>query len=189
MSNNLDSAVDSTESIQQADGDPAALGWQHYALVAGTSLLLWVLLTGTLNPQELLTGAVVSLAVTALFARRLTIFSGFRFTPMAPLYILSYLGNFLLALVRANFDLAGRVLSPSLPIHPDIVEVKTQLKSPLAKLLLANTITLTPGTLTVDVEGDTLLVHWVNCPPGIDTKMATAQIAADFEQHISRFLK
>jgi len=189
MSNNLDSAVDSSESDQQAEQYPSALGWQHYALVFATSLLLWVLLTGTLNSQELLSGAVVSLVVTILFARRLAIFGGFRFTFLAPFYILSYLGNFLLALVRANFDLAGRVLSPSLPIHPELVEVKTSLKSPLAKLLLANTITLTPGTLTVDVEGDTLLVHWVNCPPGINTKMATAQIAGDFEQHISRFLK
>lgn len=189
MSNNLDSPIDSSEFEQQSDRVPSVLRWWHYALVFASNLLLWLLLTGTLNSQELLVGSVVSLAITLLFGRRLEIFSGFRFSVMAPFYILSYLGNFLVALVRANFDLAGRVLSPSLPIHPELVEVKTRLQSPLAKLLLANTITLTPGTLTVDVEGDTLLVHWVNCPPGMNTEKATAQIAGDFEQHISRFLK
>ncbi len=163
-------------------------GLPHYALVAGVSLLLWVLLTGSLGAQELLTGIVVSVLITVLFARRLRIFTGFRFSLMAPIYILSYLGNFLVALLRANLDLAGRVLSPDLPINPQMVEVTTNLKSPLGKLLLANTITLTPGTLTVDVEGDRLQVHWVNCPSGISPQAATDAIAADFEKHISRFL-
>ena len=93
-----------------------------------------------------------------------------------------------IALVRANFDLAARVLSPSLPIRPAMVEVRTSLKSPLGKMLLANTITLTPGTLTVDVIGDRLLVHWVYCPEGMSTEEATAQIAARFEKHLGGFL-
>lgn len=165
-----------------------SLHWQHYALVAGVNMLLWVLLTGSLSAQELIAGAVVSVLLSVLFASRLSIFTGFRFSWMAPIYILSYLGNFLMALLRANFDLALRVLSPSLPITPKMVEVKTTLKSPLAKLLLANTITLTPGTLTVEVSGDRLQVHWVNCPPGSTSLFATEQIVSNFEQHIKRFL-
>jgi len=176
-----------TDYSEQSPGLPQ-LGLSHYALVAGTCLLLWVLLTGSLDKQELLAGVLVSLLVTVLFAPRLTIFTGFRFSLLAPWHIVSYLGNFLIALLRANFDLAGRVLSPSLPINPQMVEVKTALKSPLARLLLANTITLTPGTLTVEVQGDTLQVHWVNCPPGIRPQAATEMVAADFEKHIGRFL-
>ncbi len=164
------------------------LCWQHYALVAGTSMLLWTLLTGTLDRQELITGGFVSFLVTALFTSRLAIFTGFRFSWLAPFYIFSYLGIFLIALLRANFDLSVRVLSPSLPIRPKMVEVKTALKSPLAKLMLANTITLTPGTLTVDVIDDRLQVHWVNCPPGSTSQTATQEIVANFEKHIGRFL-
>lgn len=166
----------------------AAVSWSHYALVFFVSLLLWLLLTGTLNRDELVAGAMVSLTVTVLFGARFTIFTGFRFSWLAPVYILTYLGNFFVALVRANLDLAARVLAPSLPINPALVQINTQLKSPLGKLLLANTITLTPGTLTVDVVEDKLLVHWVYCPPGTDMQQATETIAATFEKHLSRFL-
>lgn len=162
--------------------------WQHYVLVSGVSMLLWMLLTGSLDKQELITGGVVSLLVTTLFTSRLAIFTGFKFSWLAPIYILIYLGNFLIALLLANFDLAVRVLSPSLPIRPEMVEVKTILKSPLAKLILANTITLTPGTLTVDLIDDCLQVHWVNCPQEITSQEATEKIVANFEKHIGRFL-
>lgn len=162
--------------------------WRHYGMVFVVSLLVWLLLTGTFARDELLTGMLVSATVTVLFAQRFSVLTGFRFSWLAPLYILSYLGHFLVALVRANLDLAGRVLSPSLPINPAFVEITTRLESSLGRLLLANTITLTPGTLTVDVVDDRLLVHWVNCPPGTDAQQATARIAASFEKHLGRFL-
>jgi multicomponent Na+:H+ antiporter subunit E len=165
-----------------------AVSRSHYALVFFVSLLLWVLLVGNLNRDELVAGALVALMVTLLFGSRFTIFTGFRFSWLAPVYILMYLGNFFIALLRANLDLAARVLAPSLPINPALVEINTKLKSPLGKLLLANTITLTPGTLTVDVVDDRLLVHWVYCPPGTDMQQATEKIAASFETHLSRFL-
>jgi multicomponent Na+:H+ antiporter subunit E len=166
----------------------AAVRWPHFALLFSVSLLLWLLLVGNLNGDELLAGAFVSLMVTLLFGSRCTIFTGFRFSWLAPVYILIYLGHFFVALVRANVDLAARVLSPSLPINPALVEIPTQLKSPLGKLLLANTITLTPGTLTVDISDGRLLVHWVYCPPGTDVQQATDRIASAFERHLSRFL-
>jgi multicomponent Na+:H+ antiporter subunit E len=165
-----------------------SLRWQHYAFVAGVSMLLWILLTGSLDRQELIAGGVVSFLVTVLFTSRLTLFTGLRFSWLAPVYLLYYFGNFLIALLRSNFDLAMRILSPSLPIRPEMVEVRTVLKSPLAKLMLANTITLTPGTLTVDVIGDRLQIHWVYCPPGTTSQSATEQIVTDFEKHIGRFL-
>ena len=179
----VSSEFESDTAVQQG-----TVTWQHYALVAGVSMVLWLLLTGSLDAQEVIAGAVVSILVTAIFGARFTIFTGFRFSWLAPLHILVYLANFFVALVRANFDLAIRVLSPSLPIRPAMVEVRTHLKSPLGKMLLANTITLTPGTLTVDVIGDRLLVHWVYCPEGMSTEEATAQIAARFEKHLSGFL-
>lgn len=163
-------------------------GVQHYALVFFVCYILWLLLTGSLARDELISGASVAILVTLLFSRRFIIFTGFRFSWLAPLYILAYLGHFFVALVRANLDLARRVLSPSLPINPALVEIKTGLQSPLGKLLLANTITLTPGTLTVDIVDDRLLVHWVYCPPGTDLQQASEKIAAGFEAHLARFL-
>lgn len=165
-----------------------ALGAPHYLFVFLVSLLLWLLLAGSLNLQEVLAGVVVAAMVTLLFGPRFSIFTGFRFSWLAPVYILHYLGDFFLALIVANVELAGRILTPSLPIRPEMVELDTKLKSPLGRMLLANTITLTPGTLTVDVEGDKLQVHWVYCPPGTDTEQATALIAASIEKRLARFL-
>jgi multicomponent Na+:H+ antiporter subunit E len=85
--------------------------------------------------------------------------------------------------------MARCVLSPSLPIRPGVVEVKTELKSSLGRLILANSITLTPGTLTVDLQGDSILIHWVDIPPGSDIESATRHVTSKFEQHLAGFVK
>ena len=161
----------------------------HYLVVFVVSLLLWLLLAGSLQRQEFIAGGAVALVVTLVAGPRLAIFGGLKLTPAAPLHLLGYLIHFFAALVRANLDMARRVLTPSLPLHPAVVEVETRLQSPLGKLLLANSITLTPGTLAVDVRGGRILVHWVDCAPGTDLEAATRAIAASFERHIGGFLK
>jgi multicomponent Na+:H+ antiporter subunit E len=158
------------------------------AILFSATLLLWLLLTGSINPQELIAGLLVAAAATALGTPRAMVVGGLRLTPAAPLHLLKYLGVFLVALIKSNLDVARRVLAPSLPINPGVVQVRTQLQSDLGRLLLANSITLTPGTLTVDVEGDTLLIHWIDCPPGVDMEQATRLIAADFEKHLAGFV-
>jgi multicomponent Na+:H+ antiporter subunit E len=161
----------------------------QYLLVFGVVVILWLLLAGSLRGQELAAAVLAGIIVAAVAGSRLAIFTGIRFSAGAPLAILRYLVTFLVALVRANVDMARRVLTPSLPIRPAMVEVRTALESPLGKLLLANSITLTPGTLSVDVRDDRILIHWVDCPPGTDLEAATRAIAASFERHLSGFLK
>lgn len=151
--------------------------------------IVWLLLTGTLNLQELIAGVLVIAVVGALSYSRSGIMSGVRWSFALPGAILIYLGVFALALLRSNLDVARIVLSPSLPIRPGIVQVRTSLTSTLGRLLLANSITLTPGTLTLDVEGDLLTIHWIDCPPDIDLNAATAAIAEDFERHLRRFVR
>lgn len=160
-----------------------------YALVFSSSLLVWMLLVGSVDPVEFGVGLLVAAVVTALTGRRAAIFTGLGVGPMALLGMLRYLGTFFVALLKANIDLASRVLNPDLPIRPALVEVETRLKSRLGRMLLANSITLTPGTLSVDFVGDRLLVHWVYCPPGSDQQSATRDIVAGFEKHLMEFLK
>jgi len=97
---------------------------------------------------------------------------------------LLYIPVFFWAMIKANFDVAYRVIHPRMPINPGVVMINTDLKSDSGKLALANSITLTPGTLTMDVEGDKLLIHWINVKTS-DTKEATKIIGNRFE----RFLK
>ena len=146
--------------------------------------IVWLLLVGTLNFSEIFVGFFVVVFTVWLSSSHLSFLDDIKFNWATPLFLLRYLGVFLLALLHANIDMARRVLSPSLPINPAMVEVETQLKSPLGKLILANSITLTPGTLTVDVVGERLLVHWVDSSPGRDLEHATHAIAESFERHL-----
>jgi multicomponent Na+:H+ antiporter subunit E len=72
---------------------------------------------------------------------------------------LAYLPWLFLQIIVANLQVAWVVLHPKLPISPKLVNFKTGLKRPIAKLALANSITLTPGTVTVDVNGEDFEVH------------------------------
>jgi multicomponent Na+:H+ antiporter subunit E len=165
------------------------VGIRAYALVFLSTFLLWILLTGSLATDELGAGLLVASVVTAVSGPHLAIFNGLRLHPLALLSLVNYLIYFFFALGRANLDMARRILSPSLPINPGIVEVETALESPLGRMLLANSITLTPGTLTVDLKEEKLLVHWIDVPEGRDITTTTRQIATGFEQRISGFLK
>ncbi len=153
------------------------------------SAIVWLLLTGSLAIQELVAGVLVTLAVTLIAYPRSGILGGVRWSVLLPWHILVYLWVFTLALFKSNFDVARRVLTPSLPIRPGIVQVRTHLTSALGRMLLANSITLTPGTLTIDVEDDLLTIHWIDCPPDIDLESATAAIATDFEIALQRFVR
>lgn len=163
--------------------------WQHHLFLFSTLLLLWLLLAGTLAADEIIAGILVGSIVSLVSAPYIDIFNGMRYTPKALISVFSYLGYFFVALMRANFDMARRVLSPSLPISPAMVEITTGLKSRLGQMLLANSITLTPGTLSVDLNDERILVHWIAAPEGINLEQATRNIASGFEQHISGFLE
>ncbi len=75
------------------------------------------------------------------------------------------LGLFLIGrlkyIIHANIDLAERLLDPQLPINPAIIRLKHNLKNPVARTILANTITLTPGTLTVEIDEKDIYVHFL----------------------------
>lgn len=162
---------------------------QHYLVVYLSLCLLWLLLAENIDWAEIVVGALAALVVTIASAPYIGLFVGLRITPAAPWHLIRYLGYFFIALIGANLDMARRVLSPSLPIRPALVEIKTELTSSLGRMLLANSITLTPGTLSVDIDDDRILVHWIDCSPGTDLEAATQRIADGFERHIRGFLK
>lgn len=62
-------------------------------------------------------------------------------------------------IVVASLQVAAVVLSPKMPIKPALMKFKTKLPNTSAKVILGNSITLTPGTITIDIDGDEFLVH------------------------------
>ena len=153
------------------------------AKLFATMFIFWLLLNGTLAPDTVLIGALVAGLITAFLGTSLSFLSGYRFTPAAALATLGYLGVFFRELVVANLRMAGLVLNPALPVKPAFVKVHTRLTDPVARLLLANSITLTPGTLTVEIAGEWLYVHWVVAET-TDPEAATQSIVAGFEKYL-----
>lgn len=148
-----------------------------------TLMLFWVILVDTLAADSLLMGALVSLGVALLYRDGLSFFTEFRATPQAVIAGVLYYLYFFRQLIKSNLRLAAIVLSPDLPIAPGIIKVHTKLKSRMGRLMLANSITLTPGTLTVEVDGEWLYVHCVTVGE-TDIEAATAEISAGFERYL-----
>lgn len=148
-----------------------------------TLLLFWVMLNGSLEIEVLSIGVLVSLAITLFFRNGLSFFTEFRATPQAFVAGVLYYGYFFKELIRSNIKLAAIVVSPSLPIKPGIVKVRTKLKSNMGRLMLANSITLTPGTLTVELDNEWIYVHWVTVET-TDIEEATQRIVAGFESYL-----
>jgi len=147
--------------------------------------IFWILLNNTLDPLILGIGAALSVLLSLLFCSRCDIFSELKLTPEALVYTLIYLMVFLYELIKSNLDVARRIVTPSLPINPGIVEVKTRLHSKMGRMILANSITLTPGTLTIDIVGDTLYIHWIDVQTR-DTREATEKIVRKFEKYLEK---
>ncbi len=158
--------------------------WRPVACWSVALFVLWLILTRSLDPQELMVGAVASVLVSLLVrqvAARL-ILCGASW-PRRSAYLLAYVPYLFWNIVKSNIDVASRVVNPRLPIRPGIVRVKTRLKSPLGRLLLTSSITLTPGTLTVDIEGDDLFIHWIDVE-GTDTEAMSRRIVGGFERYL-----
>jgi len=156
---------------------------RRLVVMFATLFLFWVLLNGTLAWDTLGVGVLASLIIVFLYRDSLSFFTEFRATPQAFLAGFGYYGYFFKELVKSNLKLAAIVLSPDLPIKPGIVKVRTCLKTRMGRLMLANSITLTPGTLTVELDGEWIYVHWVTVE-SVDIDTATARIVDGFEHYI-----
>ncbi|PKL23382.1 MAG: hypothetical protein CVV47_15220 [Spirochaetae bacterium HGW-Spirochaetae-3] len=143
----------------------------------------WLLLTSPWNEQEAVAGAIVAALIVILPWFPTSHLGDLRINPKAIVYMVAYALVFLKALVLSNLDVAFRVLHPRLPIAPGIVRVRTTLRTPLGRLLLANSITLTPGTITVEMRGEDVFVHWIKVASA-DPQGATEAIVSDFEKYL-----
>jgi len=144
--------------------------------------VIWVALAG-FSIEELLVGLGVSLILSVLIGKTQGYDFGFKIVVQAVKFLFVYLPYFIFKLIEANIDLAKIVLNPKLPINPGFVTITTGLEGDVAKLMLANSITLTPGTLSIDVEGQDLLIHWVDIS-GNDKNDYFKTIASGFEKRL-----
>jgi len=154
-----------------------------------TVFALWMLLFWSLDLWVIGTGAFFALIVGSLLGNIYPDGLPKVINPRRWLFVLIYLPYFLYYCMKANVDVALRVIHPDVPIRPGIVKVRTTLASDMAKTFLANSITLTPGTLTVDIDGQELYIHWINIPADDDPKKRSAEICGRFEPLLRRIFE
>lgn len=145
--------------------------------------LVWILLSWPPGGKDVFVGIMVSVIVSFLTMDLLVEKPRPFRNPVRYLWFLYYIIVFLWECVKANIDVAYRVIHPDLPIRPGTIRVKTGLKSDAGLTFLANSITLTPGTTTVDIDREKglIYVHWLYVKDGYDRSSMRLAIVEKFE--------
>src|SRR4030043_684018 len=155
----------------------------RYVALFILSLIFWLLITFRITVPNIIVGSVAAAICSAIFGRYY-FHNVYKFLqPQRYFWFLVYLIIFIWECIKANFDVAYRVLHPAMPIKPGIVKVKLNLKTDIARSILANSITMTPGTITVDLVGDFLYVHWIYIS-SFDPEIYSRKVAGKFEYYI-----
>ncbi|MGM0408555.1 MAG: Na+/H+ antiporter subunit E [Bacteroidota bacterium] len=159
-----------------------------YILFFIISFILWLLLSFNLTPSNIIVGVIASLITTIIFGKYFIKDVIPFLQPQRYFWLVVYLFIFIWECIKANFDVAYRVLHPAMPIKPGIVKVKLNLKSNIAKTILANSITMTPGTISVDIIDDIIYVHWIYVSSE-DPEVYSQKISGRFEKYIKKIFE
>ncbi|MCK5382416.1 MAG: Na+/H+ antiporter subunit E [Gammaproteobacteria bacterium] len=130
---------------------------------------LWVLLSGHYTPLMLLFGVLSTLFVVFLATRADLIDRETQpiLIKLSVLFYWVWLGR---EIIKSNIDVTRRILSPGLPISPTVFTVRAGQKTELGRVTYANSITLVPGTVTMDVDKDVFTVHALTREAAADLK-------------------
>jgi len=146
------------------------------------------LLSFNLTISNIIVGVIVSLITTIIFGKYFIKDVIPFLQPQRYFWLIVYLFIFIWECIKANFDVAYRVLHPAMPIKPGIVKVKINLKTNIAKTILANSITMTPGTISVDIIDDIIYVHWIYVSSE-DPEVYSQKISGRFEKYIKKIFE
>ncbi|MFP4590264.1 MAG: monovalent cation/H+ antiporter subunit E [Halobacteriales archaeon] len=137
----------------------------RYAVLFGLSFGFYLVLAGSIAPYELVTGLATAAAVTITMGG-VTFWRAPspRVTPLRLLRGAVYVPYLLVMIVQANLSVTRVILDPRASIEPSVVRLRPAVFGPFPLTTLANSITLTPGTLTMRVTGQDLLVHTLTVP-------------------------
>jgi len=159
--------------------------WAGFVALWVLLTMVWLALTLSFDIQSVAAGATISAVLAYVFARRLAIWRTIRAGPSRVYHFLLYTGAFFRELVRANLAVMRYVYAPRIRIQPGVVRAKTRLESPVGRLALANSVTLTPGSLALDFDGDDLVVHCLDLT-GADPEQVAADAIRPVEAHLEK---
>ena len=141
--------------------------------------VLWMILTLNFQIPNILVGMAVSFSIALLYVK---LFTHKEFEFINPVWLMVYLYILLKNLIISNIQISTMILRSDMKLSPAIIAVKTNLESDWKKLLLANSVTLTPGTLTLDIKDDTLFIHVI----AYNENLNKENIIKEFEDIIAK---
>ena len=164
-----------------------ARSWLPHPLLTGLLLVAWLWLNNTVHPGHVVLGSLLAVAIP-YFTRH------FWPEPIVvdrPLRVIQYVAIVCYDIVLANLQLAALILGPVSRLRPAFVRVPLDLRTDFAVTMLASTVTLTPGTVSVDVEGNVadgrrLVVHVLRC---VDEQEMVQSIKDRYERRLQEILE
>lgn len=159
----------------------------RFLATSAVALGIYLLITMSVEAEELFIGIGVAL-LTGLIVVRFIPVKLQTFNPLRIARAIVYAPVFIWKMIVANLQIASIVLRPKLRIKPSILRARSDLSTPEGKLILTSSITLTPGTLSVDVKNNRIYVHVVNADFTEDSE-AKKRILMPFEKHIRGITK
>lgn len=133
----------------------------YYFILACILALFWILLSGHTSILLLSLG-LVSVMLVIWIVGRMDRNDKAPVLMLFTLEIISYFGWLIWQIIISNIDVVRRIWDPSLSITPACRKIKVSINDPLIKTIYANSITLTPGTVTTEVGEDYFIVHALN---------------------------
>lgn len=152
----------------------------HTAILFVLFYAFWILLSGFFTPFLLGAGAAVSLAVV-WFAHRMEVADREGHPAHLGLSALGYWPWLAKEILKSALDVSKVILDPRLPASPTVVRFKPRQKSSVGLVTHANSITLTPGTLSIEVGPDQFVVH------GLTRESAGAAMDSEMDRRVERF--
>lgn len=152
----------------------------RYAVALALALAVtWLVWSGHFDLLLLSLGAASCLLVVAL-ALRMGIVDREAAPLHLPIGLVTYIPWLVWEIVKANLDVALRILRPDLPIDPRVIRVKAGQSSDIARTIYANSITLTPGTVSIETEGEVITVH------ALTAESAAGVLSGEMDRRVTR---
>jgi multicomponent Na+:H+ antiporter subunit E len=161
--------------------------WRGFRSLWVILFAIWAAANSTLDPPVLALGLFLTGVIAFVATAATGLWNDIRLTPRAGVEFCRYTFIFLREVVQSNLNVLRYVYAPHVTVRPGIVPTRTGLKSPLGRFMLANAVSLTPGTLVMDLAGDTLSVHMLD-QTTTDVDANTRIASGAFEPTLARSL-
>jgi len=134
---------------------------RRYIVLFFLALLFWMLLTWSVSIDSLIAGTVVAVLTSVFFGKYFytSIYKLIQFRRFV--MVIPFLAYFIWQCIMANIDIAWRIIRPKISIRPAIIKVPLLVQTDLGRAILSCALSMTPGTIVIDIKDDIMYVHWI----------------------------